>query len=391
MDWNGELMCKKPCISIVLPVYNGEKFLQESLDSIMSQSFQNWELIIVDDCSTDKSPQIMDEYASCDDRIRIIHNSTNKKLPESLNVGFSNACGEFYSWTSDDNIYYSNAFEEMIGYMNFHPDSPMVVADMDLIDENGQVIGEWNSFDKEELYYRNGVGACFLYRAAVAKSVGKYDKSLFLVEDYDYWLRLLTSYGEISHINNSLYGFRVHEDSLSESRKEAVKKQLFLMRSLHLKDLIPALEKREDLIFRMYCEMLEVAGLSQEQMSLFSKYSFVMGCIENYNGSKQSVIYGAGKYGIGAANIISDVLFFVDKNQDIIGRTINGIEVISIEDLKSIESEYQLVVALHHDKLFSALKELNEYGFGHFCIIQDVLRKKRIGISQFNEEIKGTI
>ncbi len=77
-----------PKVSIVLPTYNGEKYIRESVESIINQSFTDWELIIVDDCSTDHTAMIVDQYASEDFRIKVIHNKKNQKLPQSLNIGF---------------------------------------------------------------------------------------------------------------------------------------------------------------------------------------------------------------------------------------------------------------------------------------------------------------
>lgn len=66
-------------VSIVMPVYNGEKYLRQSIASVVNQTFKDWNLIIVDDCSTDSSPEIMNEYAKADDRIQVIHNEVNSK------------------------------------------------------------------------------------------------------------------------------------------------------------------------------------------------------------------------------------------------------------------------------------------------------------------------
>ena len=81
-------------VSIVMPVYNGEKYLRQSITSVLNQTFKNWNLIIVDDCSTDSSPEIMNEYAKSDDRIQVIHNKENSKIPASLNNGFEKADGK---------------------------------------------------------------------------------------------------------------------------------------------------------------------------------------------------------------------------------------------------------------------------------------------------------
>ena len=111
-----------PKVSIVLPVYNGEKYLRESLDSILTQTFSDWELIIVNDCSTDGTQNIIEEYVSKDSRIRTIKNSINQKLPESLNIGFRISTGEYLTWTSDDNMYRPEALEVMTNYLDREKD-----------------------------------------------------------------------------------------------------------------------------------------------------------------------------------------------------------------------------------------------------------------------------
>ena len=105
---------EKPLVSIVLPVYNGEKYLRESLDSILAQTMEDWELIAVDDCSKDATPQILADYAASDSRIRVMRNAENQRLPRSLNIGFAEARGEFLTWTSDDNAYAPEALHETL-------------------------------------------------------------------------------------------------------------------------------------------------------------------------------------------------------------------------------------------------------------------------------------
>ena len=82
-------------VSVVMPVYNGEKYLKQSIESVIQQSYKDWELIIVNDCSTDRSRDIMQSYVEVDSRIRIVDNSNNLKLPMSLNAGFREARGEY--------------------------------------------------------------------------------------------------------------------------------------------------------------------------------------------------------------------------------------------------------------------------------------------------------
>ncbi|HEY7975548.1 MAG TPA: glycosyltransferase family 2 protein, partial [Ktedonobacterales bacterium] len=98
-----------PLISITLPVYNGARFLPESLASIVAQTYTNWELICVDDTSTDATPTVLAEWAARDARIHVIRHEVNKRLPGALNTGFAAARGELLTWTSDDNRYRPDA------------------------------------------------------------------------------------------------------------------------------------------------------------------------------------------------------------------------------------------------------------------------------------------
>ncbi|MFT5212615.1 MAG: glycosyltransferase involved in cell wall biosynthesis, partial [Patiriisocius sp.] len=94
-----------PFVSIILPVYNGEKYLSKSIESCLNQTYRNIELIIVNDCSTDKTLEIVDGYLKLDSRIKVLTNSANKRLPASLNIGHLQAQGDYITWTSDDNLY----------------------------------------------------------------------------------------------------------------------------------------------------------------------------------------------------------------------------------------------------------------------------------------------
>src|SRR5574344_1693507 len=113
-------------VSIVLPVYNGEKYLAQSIESVLNQTYENIELIIVNDCSTDNSRDIAQKYANKNSGIKIIDNTENKKLPASLNIGFEAANGEYYTWTSDDNYYEPTAIEKMVQYLKTKPTDGMV-------------------------------------------------------------------------------------------------------------------------------------------------------------------------------------------------------------------------------------------------------------------------
>lgn len=213
-------------ISIVLPVYNGAEYLAESIESVIAQTYANWELIIVNDCSTDNTLAIANAYASKDARIMVFSNPINLKLPNTLNEGFKHASGEYFTWTSDDNKYKSDALCVMVESFERNPDVVMVYADYTCIDCNGGEVGLARNPEPKYLFTGNVIGACFLYTAEVAKLVGTYDANLFLAEDYDFWIRLY-EIGKLLHLEDDLYYYRVHGKSLTETRKSQVDEQTY--------------------------------------------------------------------------------------------------------------------------------------------------------------------
>lgn len=213
---------KTPKVSVVLPSYNGAKFLIESIKSIIDQSFLDWELIIVDDCSTDDTLKIAKSFAKQDPRITVIHNKKNKKLPASLNVGFAHARGEYLTWTSDDNIAKPNWLQTMVDFLDNNPDADMVSATMDVIDENGVFLhASKPQKTPVVLGYVCNVGTAFMYRRTIADIVGEYDTNTFCAEDYDYWCRIALA-GNIKYIPDNIYKYRENSQSLTALQKTRV-------------------------------------------------------------------------------------------------------------------------------------------------------------------------
>ena len=223
---------EKKKISIVLPVYNGAQYLAESIESVIAQTYANWELIIVNDCSTDESLAVASKYASQDTRIKVFTNSQNLKLPKTLNAGFAHATGEYYTWTSDDNKFKPDALRIMAEYLERNPDAVMVYADETRIDSNGTEIEFAKKKGPEYLFTGNVIGACFLYTADAAKKTGDYDADVFLAEDYDYWISLY-KVGKILHIESDLYYYRIHGKSLTETKKKYVDEQTYKVLNKH--------------------------------------------------------------------------------------------------------------------------------------------------------------
>jgi glycosyltransferase involved in cell wall biosynthesis len=210
----------EPLVSIVLPTHNGSRYLRESIDSCLRQTYEHLELIIVNDGSTDETDEIVRSYR--DPRIVYARHHPNQGLPRALNVGFALAKGDYLTWTSDDNYYADEAIQVMLEELRSRePRQQFVYCDCTDIDERGQVVvSEGIGGEPEALRTRNPVGACFLYTRRVAEVVGAYNPALPLAEDYEYWLRVFLRF-RMHHIGRNLYYYRRHPSALSSADPDA--------------------------------------------------------------------------------------------------------------------------------------------------------------------------
>ena len=401
-----------PKISIVLPTYNGEKYIRQSIQSIINQTFRDWELIIVNDCSDDKTAYIVKEFQDRDNRIHVITNKENMKLPASLNIGFSIANGEYLTWTSDDNLYRDNALAVLVDYLNKNKSCYMVCALMNVIDDQGKIIYTNIKYDAEVMLYNNCVGACFLYRREVLTEIGQYNVNKFLVEDYDYWLRILFRYGKIDYIDTELYLYRLHDGSLTGKKKKDIDIQRAKLRNEYMGKIAEGLKNNKRLLYRIYLELVSEGLLSDyarqqiikiipfvitgtEIVSTFSKYKSILCekyyCLKNsgnltndmetkiksiipqlcYETSiepdEKFVIYGAGYYGKNAYIKYHDqIKYYLDSNEKIIGTRINGIKVLPLEEAENLKDK--IMIAANEEKLYDMIISLEEHGVKTYCV-----------------------
>lgn len=209
-------------VSIVLPTYNGGSgYLDQAVQSCLKQTYSNWELIIVDDGSTDDTPVRIAQYVAKNGRIRSVRHETNRKLPAALNTGFSEAKGDYLTWTSDDNCYRPQALAEMVAFLKSHPDVKIVYTDYMVIDEFGQPVDFVTAPRPDRLTVHNCIGSCFLYQRQVQETIGKYSEDLFTAEDYDFWLRASVRF-QLQPLHRDLYLYRRHNASLTHYQTERI-------------------------------------------------------------------------------------------------------------------------------------------------------------------------
>jgi len=218
-----------PLISIILPVFNGERYLAKSIESCLNQTYSAIELIIVNDASTDNSFKIAERYAKTDSRIHIINNETNLKLPASLNHGHDYAKGSYITWTSDDNNYHQNAIETYVRILRTTK-SDIVYSDYELIDEEGRFLRYSSLSGINNLLFGNHIGASFMYKKEVFSTL-RFNEDFFRIEDYDFWLRASLKF-KFFKIDEVLYSYRLHSESLTKSMNFEIDQKL---RNLYLK------------------------------------------------------------------------------------------------------------------------------------------------------------
>lgn len=212
-------------VSIVLPVYNQKHFVKESLDSILSQEHSFFELIVLNDGSTDDLESVINSYT--DSRIKYF-SLEHRGLPRTLNIGLSKAQGEFITWTSADNILLSGMLIRLVNELNQDPNLSAVYSGYYHIDENGKIIGvnrkvpycyDYRQFlkkpNRDYLITQNcNLGASFLYRASACLKAGEFDPNCEGIEDLDYSIRIAKT-GPVKWIDELLYKYRLHTNSMS--------------------------------------------------------------------------------------------------------------------------------------------------------------------------------
>lgn len=239
-----------PIVSIVMPVYNGERFLREAIESVLGQTFTEFELIAVDDCSTDGTPAILADYAARDPRMIVITNSDNRKLPGSLNAGFAVARGKWFSWTSDDNVLHPNMLEQLLAEAARAPEADVLYSDYRVIDSEGAPRARIAAGPRDRLVVDNVVGCSFLYRREVDHALGGYDVHLFGVEDYDFWLRAAQAGFTFRPVDRELYRYRRHSGSLTDTRARRIRALVAQVLPRHI-EALPASPLRAEALLRL--------------------------------------------------------------------------------------------------------------------------------------------
>ncbi len=215
----------KPAISVIMSVYNGETYLEEAIESIRNQTFTNWELIVINDCSKDSTAKILADFSLKDERIKVHTNEVNLKLPTSLNKAISLSSGKYIARMDADDICLPERFEKQYKFMEDNPDVSLSSCRFMTV-KNGVYMsgGAGGRCDSEALKAMLLVSNPILHPGVIAKSeVMKkftYDVTLTCTEDLELWTRMAMENQKIQILPECLLIYRLHDKQITSTTLE---------------------------------------------------------------------------------------------------------------------------------------------------------------------------
>jgi glycosyltransferase involved in cell wall biosynthesis len=212
-------MNSPPTVSVVMSVYNGQRFLSEAVQSILGQSFSDFEFVIVDDGSTDKSSEILAQYMRRDDRIHV-HRQTNKGRALSLNIGMELSKGRYVARMDADDVALPNRLAEQVDFMELHPEVGLLSGSYERISSDGRLMDMVRlplRDDEIRSMMLQSNAMCHpavMMRKEVAIACGGYRKVFLDADDYDLWLRMSERI-QLANLEQSILRYRVHSKQAS--------------------------------------------------------------------------------------------------------------------------------------------------------------------------------
>lgn len=204
-----------------MPVYNAERYLKQAVDSILDQTFSDFELIAINDGSTDRSGDILEHYQKVDNRVTIVQRE-NRGLVATLNEGIDMAQGEYIARQDSDDISFSTRFEHQVEALDAHPQVVLVTGSFEVFDEQDEylyreVLPAHDEDIKRAMYLRNPIGhGSVMFRRASCVQVGLYSDKCGPTEDFELWARL-AEVGKFMAIETAAFHWRVNTTGITST------------------------------------------------------------------------------------------------------------------------------------------------------------------------------
>jgi len=248
-------MKNAPKISVIMPVYNAEKYLDEAVESILNQTYSDFELIIINDCSNDNSEKIILSYD--DSRIKYIKNETNLGVALSLNRGLDEACGEYIARMDADDISLPLRFEKQLEFMEKNANVAVCGCEAELF---GDVINNdtFTVFGKEDMKINMLFSSCICHpavmirRSVFEKEHFRYDVNFDKLEDYELWTRVFVKY-DLDNVHGVYFRYRIHQNQVTQNYSIQHKNKLLQIKHNIIDNLGIKFSKEEFFAYFNFC------------------------------------------------------------------------------------------------------------------------------------------
>lgn len=213
-------------ISVIMPVFNAERFLKESIDSVLNQSYKDFELILIDDCSKDSSYEILCEYKKNDDRVRVFKNDVNKGVSYTRNFGVSKAKYDYIALIDSDDMWDKEKLKKQVNLISLYVDTDLCYTGSAFIDTNSVrsnfVFNVPIEVSYEKLLKQNVIScsSVLIKKRWLIKYPMSFDN---MHEDFAVWLSILKNGGKARGINEPLLIYRVDRNSKSGNKFKSMK------------------------------------------------------------------------------------------------------------------------------------------------------------------------
>ncbi len=267
-----------PKVSVIIPTFNRAQFIRRTIDSVLNQTYRDYEIIIIDDGSTDNTKEVVESYG---DKVRY-YRQANNGVATARNTGIAKADGEYIAFLDSDDIFLTENLETKISFFESHPNEYWVYSDWQYVDEKGNLLQHGSqkynyshrqlngSIFNELIYHRNFISPCtVVLKKSVFDKIGCFDPQIPSQEEYDLWLRISLKY-PANYLDQSLVYAMIHKDSLSgDFRKWAKGNEQIVDK---LKDIIPDdFPHKKNLLNRMHADKYTFLGRDNAEKHNYSE------------------------------------------------------------------------------------------------------------------------
>ena len=228
-----ELQEPLPLVSIVTPSYNQGRFIERTIESVLSQRYPKIEYVVIDGGSSDKTLKILESYGNQFDWI----SEPDRGQTDAINKGMARVHGEIRAYLNSDDILMPNAIEKVVHYFQNNPDCDMIYGNADYIDEEDRVIGRYPTADYSFGRLLQDCMVCqpaAFWRKRIADKIGPFDENCNYAMDYDYWIRIAKSGGNMSFLPEKLAHSRLYQETKTRSARTEIYKEIFRICKMHV-------------------------------------------------------------------------------------------------------------------------------------------------------------